>query len=282
MVMALGLAGKLDFNPETDEIEANGKKLKLRAPEAPEFPAGGFVSDPEAYLAPQGKSVEVNVSPTSERLQILEPFAPWSGKDFTDLLLLCKAQGKCTTDHISPAGPWLKFRGHLDNISNNMLLGAMNAFTGAAGKGNNILTGESDQEFAQIARSYKSKGQGWVIVGDDNYGEGSSREHAAMCPRHLGCLAVIVKSFARIHETNLKKQGVLALTFVNPSDFEKVQEEDQIDILGLSEFAEDKNLTMQLKHKDGGTDKVELTHTFNDEQVKWFHAGSALNLLRKA
>ncbi|MCB0390248.1 MAG: aconitate hydratase [Bdellovibrionales bacterium] len=282
ITMALGLAGRLDFNPQTDEIKtANGQSFKLNEPKAPELPSSGFVSDPEAYQAPQGQSVEVKVSPTSDRLQLLEPFRAWEGNDLTKLLVLCKAVGKCTTDHISPAGPWLKYRGHLDNISNNMLLGASNAFSSEPGKGNNLLTAEKNLEFQKVARDYKANNKGWVIIGDDNYGEGSSREHAAMSPRHLGCRAVIVKSFARIHETNLKKQGVLALTFANPADYEKVQEEDQLAIKGLANFTPGKNLTLELTHKNGDVESFAVSHSYNDEQIKWFQAGSALNLLRK-
>ncbi len=281
IVMALGLAGRLDFDPSRDELEANGKKIKLKAPEAPELPAQGFKADTEGYQAPQGKNVEVKVAPNSERLQLLAPFAAWSGKDLEEMVVLCKAQGKCTTDHISPAGPWLKYRGHLDNISNNMLLGATNAFTGTPGKGTNVLTGEKDQEFAKVARSYKAKNQPWVIVGDENYGEGSSREHAAMSPRMLGGLAVIVKSFARIHETNLKKQGMLALTFANPADYAKIFETDRVSIRGLSDFAPGKPLTMVIRHGDGKEETVALNHSYNAEQIKWFKAGSALNLLRQ-
>ncbi len=280
MVMAVGLAGRLDFNPMTDTLDTpSGKKIKLMAPEAPELPARGFVADPDGYQAPKGKSVEVKVSSSSDRLQLLTPFAKWSGQDFENLLVLCKAKGKCTTDHISPAGKWLKYRGHIDNISNNMLLGAVNAFSGATGQGKNLLTSEV-KEFAQVARDYKAKGQAWVIVGDENYGEGSSREHAAMCPRHLGALAVIVRSFARIHETNLKKQGALALMFANPADYEKIKEDDVLAIHGLTSFAPGKNLQLVIKHKDGKSETAELKHSFNAEQIKWFKAGSALNLLR--
>ncbi|MGE3385089.1 MAG: aconitate hydratase, partial [Bdellovibrionales bacterium] len=282
IVMALGLAGRLDFDPARDELEYQGKKIKLKAPEAPELPGKGFEADPDGYQAPQGKNIEVKVAPTSERLQLLAPFAAWSGKDMENMLVLCKAQGKCTTDHISPAGPWLKFRGHLDNISNNMLLGATNAFTGGTpGKGKNLLTGEKDQDFSKVARAYKAKNQAWVIIGDENYGEGSSREHAAMSPRLLGGLAVVAKSFARIHETNLKKQGMLALTFANPADYSKILEDDQVSITGLKDFAPGKPLTMVVKHKAGGEDKIQLNHSFNAEQIKWFKAGSALNLLRQ-
>lgn len=282
LVMALGIAGRLDFNPISDELTApNGKKFKLQPPVADELPKKGFVADPDGYQKPAGKSATVAVAPTSDRLQLLTPFAKWDGSDeLADCLVLAKAKGKCTTDHISPAGKWLKYRGHLDNISDNMLLGAVNAFTGTAGKGANALTGEKDVEFSKVARSYKAKGKKWVIVGDDNYGEGSSREHAAMSPRHLGGVAVITKSFARIHETNLKKQGALPLNFVNPADYDKVREGDAITIKGLKTFAPGKNLQAVIKHADGSSDAIELKHTFNAEQIKWFQAGSALNLLR--
>ncbi len=281
ITMALGIAGKLDFDPAKDTIKlADGSELKLKAPEAPELPASGFVSDPDAYMAPKGAGEEVKVSPTSERLQLLEPFKAWDGKDYTGLRVLCKAVAKCTTDHISPAGPWLKYRGHLDNISNNMLLGANNEFTEGRGKSNNILTGDKELECQEVARQYKKANQGWVIVGDENYGEGSSREHAAMTPRFLGASAVVVKSFARIHETNLKKQGLLALTFATPADYDKVQEFDMISLTGLESFAPGSQVTMVLDHADGSQDKVMLNHTWNTEQIKWFKAGSALNLLR--
>ncbi len=282
VVMALGVAGRIDFDPQQDEIKtADGGTFSLSIPEAPELPNNGFIADPEAYQSPQGKDAEVKVSPTSERLELLTPFKAWDGNDKQGLPVLCKALGKCTTDHISPAGPWLKYRGHLDNISNNMLLGAINAFDSELrGKGKNVFTGEVD-EYNKVARSYKEKGQGWVIFGDENYGEGSSREHAAMCPRHLGAEAVIVKSFARIHETNLKKQGVLAFTFVNPADYDKVQENDRVAIKGLTNFTPGQNVTIELTHEDGNTSEFPVAHTFNEEQIKWFKAGSALNLLRK-
>jgi aconitate hydratase len=281
IVMAMGLAGRLDFNPATDELETpSGKKIKLSPPEAPELPSKGFVADTEGYQKPRGKGIEVKVSPKSDRLQLLEPFVPWSGKNLEGLLLLAKAKGKCTTDHISPAGPWLKYRGHLDNISDNLLLGATNSFGGAIGKGKNVFTGEENLEFAKIARAYKKKGSHWIIIGDENYGEGSSREHAAMSPRHLGGLAVIVKSFARIHETNLKKQGMLALTFSNPADYDKIQEQDRFAITGLTSFAPGKNLQLEVVHQDGKKDSIELKHSFNSEQIKWFKAGSALNLMQ--
>ncbi|KYG65669.1 aconitate hydratase [Bdellovibrio bacteriovorus] len=280
IVMALGLAGRLDFNPATDELQGPKGKIKLQAPVAPELPAQGFIPDTEGYQKPAGAQAQVAVSPTSERLQLLAPFTKWDGKDFVDNLVLAKAKGKCTTDHISPGGKWLNYRGHLDNISNNMLLGADNAFTAEIGKGKNLLTGEEHIEFPQVARNYQKQGKGWVIIGDENYGEGSSREHAAMSPRFLGGTAVITKSFARIHETNLKKQGVLALTFANPKDYDKVQETDLVSLINLKDLAPGKPVTMVLKHKDGTTENIELKHTYNAEQLKWFRAGSALNLIR--
>mgnify|MGYP000405564147 CR=1 FL=1 len=280
IVMALGLAGRLDFNPITDELETPKGKIKLQPPEAPDLPANGYVADTEGYQKPAGSTAKVHVNPGSDRLQLLEPFAVWNGQDFKENLILAKAKGKCTTDHISPGGPWLKYRGHLDNISNNLLLGADNAFTGEIGKGRNQLDGTTGLEFAKIAREYKKSGLGWVIVGDENYGEGSSREHAAMCPRHLGCTTVIAKSFARIHETNLKKQGVLALTFANVKDYEKIHEADRISLVGLQGLAPGKAVQGILHHSDGKTETVEFKHTYNAEQLKWFRAGSALNLIR--
>ncbi len=279
MVMALGLAGRLDFNPMTDELETPKGKIKLKAPEAPELPAKGYVADTEGYQAPQGRGATVAVSPTSDRLQLLKPFTQWDGKDFNDQLVLAKAKGKCTTDHISPGGPWLKYRGHLDNISNNMLLGADNAFTSEIGKGKNQLSGEKGVEFAKIAREYQKAGKGWVIIGDENYGEGSSREHAAMSPRFLGCTAVITRSFARIHETNLKKQGVLALTFLDPKDYDKIQEDDKVTLSDLSNLTPGKNVAMTVTHKDGNKEVIQLKHSYNAEQIRWFKAGSALNLI---
>jgi aconitate hydratase len=280
IVMALGLAGRLDFNPATDELVGPKGKVKLKAPVAPELPAKGFVPDTEGYQKPAGASAQVAVSPTSERLQLLSPFTKWDGNDFVDQLVLAKAKGKCTTDHISPGGKWLAYRGHLDNISNNMLLGADNAFTGEIGKGTNQLTGAKGEEFAKMARDYQKAGKGWVIIGDVNYGEVSSREHAAMCPSLLGYSEVITKSFARIHETNLKKQGVLALTFANPKDYDKIQETDKVSLINLKDLAPGKPVTMVVKHADGSTENVELKHTYNAEQLKWFRAGSALNLIR--
>lgn len=280
VVMALGLAGRLDFNPLKDDLKGPKGSIKLQPPQGPELPERGFVADTEGYQKPAGAQAQVAVSPTSERLQLLKPFTKWDGKDFSHQLVLAKAKGKCTTDHISPGGPWLKFRGHLDNISNNMLLGADNAYSGEIGKGKNQISGEKGIEFAKIARDYKAKNQGWIIVGDENYGEGSSREHAAMCPRFLGCTAVIARSFARIHETNLKKQGVLALHFIHTNDYDKIQEDDRITLSELSQLAPGKNVKMTIEHKNGQTEVVELKHTYNAEQLKWFRAGSALNLIR--
>jgi aconitate hydratase len=281
VVMALGLAGRIDFNPLKDELDTPKGKIKLKAPVAPELPTKGYVADLEGYQKPGGKNVTVAVSPTSDRLQLLEPFTAWDGKDFVDQIVVAKAKGKCTTDHISPGGPWLKYRGHLDNISNNMLLGADNAFTGEIGKGKNQITGAKGIEFAKLAREYQAAGKGWIIVGDENYGEGSSREHAAMSPRFLGCTAVVTRSFARIHETNLKKQGVLALVFADPKDYDKIQEDDRVTISDLQNLAPGKPVKMTLKHKDGKSEDIQLKHSYNAEQLKWFRAGSALNLIAK-
>jgi aconitate hydratase len=281
ITMALGLSGKIDFNPATDELElSNGKTIKLEPPTAPELPASGYVADPEAYQAPAGKDAEVKVANDSERLQLLTPFEALTQDNMTDMQVLFKAVGKCTTDHISPAGPWLKFRGHLDNISSNMLLGGTNEFTGEPGTANNIETGDKSKQPHEVARDYKAKGHTWVIFGDDNYGEGSSREHAAMCPRHLGAGLVMTKSFARIHETNLKKQGVLALTFADPSDYSKIKEGDKVTVKDIASFAPNQPLTVVLTHQDGSTDEIKGDHTFNSDQIEWFKAGSALNKLR--
>ena len=285
IVMAMGLAGRLDFNPLTDELETNGKKWKLRAPApAPEVPPGGFVRDPHGYQAPatlaEAGALRTKIDPASKRLQRLEPFAPWDGKDYERLPLLLKAKGKCTTDHISPAGPWLKYRGHLDNISDNMFLGAINAFNGDAGKTKSLLTGERDA-VPKVARDYKAKGLRWVVVGDENYGEGSSREHAAMEPRFLGGVVILARSFARIHETNLKKQGLLPLTFENAKDYDLVQEDDRVSVLGLKDLAPGKPVTVVLHHADGTESRFHARHTLNAEQIHWFRAGSALNVLTK-
>ena len=283
MVAAIALAGRLDFNPVTDTLtNEQGEEVKLAEPKGYELPPKGFDVEDNGYIAPaeDGSSIEIKVNPDSERLQLLTPFEPWNGEDFTGLVLLIKAFGKCTTDHISMAGPWLRYRGHLDNISNNLLIGAINAFNQKANSVKNQLTGEYGP-VPDTQRAYKAAGIGSIVVGDENYGEGSSREHAAMEPRHLGVKAVLVKSFARIHETNLKKQGMLALTFVDPSDYDKVQEDDRIDILGLKDFQPGKNLQIVLHHADGSEDRFEAAHTYNDEQIQWFKEGSALNLIKK-
>jgi aconitate hydratase len=284
MVVAFALAGRLSFNPMKDPLKLkDGEALMLTAPSpSPDLPEKGFVRDDAGYQPParDASDVEVKVSPNSERLQILAPFPPWDGKDFEALPVLLKAKGKCTTDHISPAGPWLRFRGHLDKISDNMFNGAVNAFTGAAGKGLNQTTGEREQAFSKIARGYRAAGVRWVAVGDENYGEGSSREHAAMSPRFLGAAAVISRSFARIHESNLKKQGVLPLTFANASDYDKMEETDRVSILGLNELAPGKPLRALLHHADGTREEFMVNHTLNQEQIEWFKAGSALNVLK--
>lgn len=283
IVTALAIAGDLTFNPATDTLtNEEGQQVRLDEPAGLEMPTQGFAVEDAGYQAPaeDGSSVEVIVDPKSERLQLLAPFKAWEGTDLTGLKLLIKAKGKCTTDHISMAGPWLRFRGHLDNISNNMLIGAVNAYNGETNKVKNQLTGEYG-EVPAVQRHYKAEGIGTIVVGDENYGEGSSREHAAMEPRFLGVRAILVKSFARIHETNLKKQGMLALTFANPSDYDLIQEDDTIDILGLTEFAPGKPLTVKLTHKDGSTDEISVNHTYNAGQIGWFKAGSALNLIKE-
>ena len=283
LVIAKILSGKLSFNPVTDTItNDSGVEVMLDAPESSDLPPKGFVFNDSGFQPPAVKSSEVKVavSLTSERLQLLAPFAPWDGKDIADARVLVKARGKCTTDHISAAGKWLKFRGHLDNISNNLLIGAINAFNGETGTGKNIRTGEEKKLFPDIARDYKAHGIQWVVFGDQNYGEGSSREHAALEPRHLGGRAIIVRSFARIHETNLKKQGMLALTFANPADYDKVREDDKVAIKGLAAFAPGKPLCIVLTHADGSKDECSLNHTYNAEQIEWFKAGSALNLMK--
>ena len=282
MVVAYAASGSLSFDPNHDTVKsASGKELKLCLPEGPELPKAGFVRGDAGFIEPakDGSSVNVSVAPSSERLQILHPFSKWDGKDFTSHLLLLKTKGKTTTDHISPAGKWLRFRGHLDRISDNMFLGATNAFQAEIGKARNALTGEI-KTVSDVARDYKAKGNRWIVIGDENYGEGSSREHAAMSPRLLGVSAVIVRSFARIHETNLKKQGALALTFANPADYEKVREDDKISVTGLGSFAPGKPLTVTLEHKDGTKDTFEAKHSYNAEQIAWFKAGSALNLMK--
>jgi len=283
IVTALALGGSLSFNPLEDSLETkDGKKIKLLPPEiSPEVPEKGFEKAEDVYLPPETNSenVKVLIDPNSDRLQKLEPFLPWNGNDFIDFPLIIKAKGKCTTDHISPAGPWLRLRGHLDKLSDNLLLGAENAFNGEVGKSKNFVTGNLEN-CAQIARTYKEKNLRWVIVGDNNYGEGSSREHAAMTPRFLGCGIVIAKSFARIHETNLKKQGLLALTFDNSDDYEKIQENDKISIHNLSNFSPDGIFECELKHENGTSEKINLKHSYNESQIEWFKAGSALNVLK--
>ena len=282
IVIAYAIAGKLSFNPLTDEIESGGTSFKLEAPKpAPEVPANGFVFKVDGYLAPpdERSSLDVKVDPDSKRLQLLSPFAAWDGADYEKLPILLKAKGKCTTDHISQAGPWLRFRGHLDNISDNLFLGAVNAFADEPGHGVNFNTGTL-ASLPELARWYKDNGISWVAVGDENWGEGSSREHAAMEPRHLGGKAIIVRSFARIHETNLKKQGVLPLTFADPVDYEKILVDDRISIVGLADLTPGSPVTAVIHHSDGSTEEIALNHSLNDEQVEWFKAGSALNVLR--
>lgn len=281
MVAALAISGRLDFNPITDKLlNDNGEEVMFKPPFGDELPTKGFEVEDPGFQAPaaNGSSVQVIVSPDSSRLQLLEPFQPWDGKNITGAKLLIKAFGKCTTDHISMAGPWLRFRGHLDNISNNMLIGAENAFNNKTNSVKNQLTGEY-QEVPAVQRQYKAAGIPSIVVGDQNYGEGSSREHAAMEPRHLGVKAVLVKSFARIHETNLKKQGMLGLTFANEADYDKIQEDDTINFLDLTEFAPGRQLTLEFVHKDGSKDIIMANHTYNDSQIEWFKAGSALNLI---
>ncbi|MBN2349958.1 MAG: aconitate hydratase [Bacteroidales bacterium] len=279
---AFAIAGKLTFNPITDALEnTKGEKVKLEEPKGIELPVIGFSVKDRGYQAPaeDGSKITISVNPASDRLQLLEPFEPWQGKDLTGMRLLIKAKGKCTTDHISMAGPWLKYRGHLDNISNNLLIGAVNSFNNKTNSIKNQLTGNY-QEVPAAARYYKKNKIGTIVVGDENYGEGSSREHAAMEPRFLGVKAVLVRSFARIHETNLKKQGMLALTFVNKDDYNKIREDDVIDILGLKDFAPGSLLTVVLKHIDGTSEQFKVNHTYNQNQIEWYYAGSALNLIR--
>lgn len=282
MVAALAIAGDLNFNPITDYLtNEKGEQVKLAEPTGHELPPKGFDVEDNGYLAPaeDGSSVQVKVSPDSERLQLLEEFKPWDGKNITGAKLLIKAFGKCTTDHISMAGPWLRYRGHLDNIANNTLIGAVNAFNQETNKVKNQLNG-SYGEVPAVQRAYKAAGVPTIVVGDSNYGEGSSREHAAMQPRHLGVKAVLVKSFARIHETNLKKQGMLALTFANEADYDKIQEDDTINFLDLTSFAPGKPLSLEFVHADGSKDIILANHTYNDQQIGWYKAGSALNLIK--
>jgi len=283
ITIAYALAGRLSFNPLVDELVASdGSTFRLEPPApAPDIPSDGFVFKADGFVAPPEdvSGVRVEVAPDSNRLQLLQPFPKWDGKDFENLPVLLKAKGKCTTDHISQAGPWLRFRGHLDNISDNLFLSAVNAFAPEPGHGIDIGTGEADS-LPHLARSYKERGLQWIAVGDENYGEGSSREHAAMEPRHLGCVAVLVRSFARIHETNLKKQGVLPLVFANPADYDRILVDDRVAVTGLGRLAPGLPVTVELHHADGTADCFEATHSLNREQIEWFRAGSALNVLR--
>eukprot|EP00117_Sycon_ciliatum_P044563 scpid31809/ scgid32131/ Aconitate hydratase, mitochondrial; Citrate hydro-lyase len=279
LVTAMVLGGRLDFNPQTDSLTAaDGSQFKLDSPYGDELPERGFDRGEDTYEAPpaSGESLRVDVDPASDRLQLLNPFDRWNGKDLEDMVILIKVKGKCTTDHISAAGPWLKYRGHLDNISNNLLIAAVNSENEQPNSVRNQLT-DGFGTVPDTARHYKANGQNWIAIGDENYGEGSSREHAALEPRHLGGRAIIVKSFARIHETNLKKQGMLALTFANPADYDKIQPSDRVAIRGLPEFAPGKPLTCVLTHADGSSESFPLNHTFNEAQIEWFRAGSALN-----
>lgn len=283
IVTAFAIAGTLDFNPMTDYlINEDGEQVKLDEPKGIEFPPNGFSVEDNGYQAParDGNEVEIKVDPKSDRLQILTPFQAWDAKDITDMRLLIKVKGKCTTDHISMAGPWLRYRGHLDNISNNLMIGAVNYFNNETNLIKNHVTGEYET-VPDTARTYKKKGIRSVIVGDENYGEGSSREHAAMEPRYMNVAVVLVRSFARIHETNLKKQGVLAITFKDAADYDKILENDIIDVLGMEDFAPGKTLRVKLHHGDRSTDEFEVNHSYNENQIKWFKAGSALNLIRK-
>ena len=282
IITALAISGRLSFNPLSDTlVNDKGELVKLEPPSGNELPSNGFEKGKEGFVPPPADSsgLEVVINPESERLHFLEPFPAWEGTNLENMPVLLKAKGKCTTDHISPAGPWLRLRGHLDNLSNNLFIGALNAYTGEIDKATNIVTGEQNLRFMEIARDYKSKGIGWVVIGDENYGEGSSREQAAMEPRHLGGRAVITRSFARIHETNLKKQGVLALTFADPTDYEEICEDDRIAIRGLTDFTPGKQLEMVISHSDGTTHTARLDQTYSPIQIEWFKAGSALNLI---
>jgi aconitate hydratase len=283
-VTALALAGTLEFDPVHGTLPGpDGKPVRLTAPEGEELPRQGFARGVEGYEAPpaDGSAVQVIVRPDSERLQLLAPFAPWDGQDFIDLPILVKTKGKTTTDHISPAGPWLRYRGHLDRISDNMFLGAVNAFSGQTGKGANPITGEGGQPFAKIARDLKARGVRWMAIGDENYGEGSSREHAAMSPRYLNAVVVLVRSFARIHETNLKKQGILPLTFSDPADYDRFEQSDRVSVVGLAGLAPGQPVTLRIKKVDGRVQEIQAKHTLTDEQIAWFQAGSALNAAQK-
>ena len=277
IVTAMAIAGQLTFDPSRDTVDG----VSLLPPSADALPGNGFDAGTPNYEEPaeDGSAMQVQVDPASQRLQLLSPFPAWDGKDFSDMLVLLKAVGKCTTDHISPAGPWLKFRGHLDNISDNMFIGATNTFAKGAGKGLNVLTGDQEIGLSEIARDYKAKGRAWLAVGDENYGEGSSREHAAMEPRFLGMKAVIARSFARIHETNLKKQGILPMTFVDPADYDRIGGEDRVAISGIVDLAPASTLTMTLTHQDGSVESFPVRHSMSAQQIGWFKAGAALNMI---
>jgi aconitate hydratase len=283
IVTALAFAGSLEFDPVNGTIPGpDGRPFRFTAPEGEELPARGFAKGEEGFEAPaaDGDRVEVQIPPDSERLQLLQPFPRWDGRDFIELPILVKTKGKTTTDHISPAGTWLRYRGHLDKISDNMFLGATNAFTGEAGKGINPITGEAGKTFTQIARDLKARGTAWIVIGDENYGEGSSREHAAMSPRYLGAKVVIVKSFARIHETNLKKQGLLPLTFADPKDYDRFEQSDRVSVTGLALLAPGKPVGVTIHKADGKAATIKCLHTLTEEQIGWFKAGSALNALK--
>jgi aconitate hydratase len=284
LVTAFAAAGRLSFNPLTDTLmAADGTEFKLEPPQpAPEVPASGFDRGRATCVMPpeDGRAIELAIDPNSERLQRLEPWPAWDGEDFLDMPVLVKTKGKTTTDHISPAGPWLRYRGHLDRFSDNMFMGAVNAFTGAAGNGRNVLSGAADQPFSATARDYRARGVKWLVVGDSNYGEGSSREHAALSPRLLGGVAVIARGFARIHESNLKKQGLLALTFRDPDDYQRIREDDRISLLGLGALMPGNLVMCRVRHADGAAETLALQHSYTAAQVLWFRAGSALNLLR--
>jgi aconitate hydratase len=282
-VIALTLAGRLDFDPARDTlINDQGEEVRLLVGDGIELPADGFDPGEDTFQAPpeDGSHIEVVVSPSSERLQVLTPFEAWNGEDFIDMPVLLKAQGKCTTDHISMAGPWLTYRGHLENISGNLYMGAVNAFSGEVGVGLDVTDGEY-RPYPEIAKRYHEAGITWIAIGDENMGEGSSREHAAMEPRFRGAKAVLARSFARIHETNLKKQGVLALTFANASDYDSIGENDRISILGLSNLAPGTPVQIRVSHSDGSTTEISMKHSLSQDQIEWFQAGSALNLIRE-
>ena len=285
IVTALALAGRLSFNPLTDTLTGvDGQEFRLEPPKAaPDVPEADFDRGSSSYEDPpeNGSDIELTVAPDSERIQLLNPWQPWDGGDFEDMPVLVKAQGKTTTDSISPAGVWLRYRGHLDRFSDNMFMGAINAYTGEAGKGKNVVSGEEGVGFSRIARDYQAQGIKWVVVGDSNYGEGSSREHAALSPRLLGGAAVIVRSFARIHESNLKKQGLLAFTFPDPADYDRIQEDDRISLVGLNDLAPGKPVECRVRHSDGTSEILLLNHSYGESQIAWFKLGSALNLFHQ-